>query len=697
MVTLTANDDEDIAVIDPIGVTLSAEGDALPTPVGMTTVTVINNDYVLGFERRTITLEEGMSTNMRLIVDPALLSANKVTVSLMPSDNEQIAADPQRLVFSKADANKAITVSAKEDNIAEPERTFTVKMIFETDTDPTFNPAFINAELSVIVPADEISARVLAERAVIPEGEAASVLIDAFTFHDLNVTMALSEAGDRTGISLSGSSPSSSSSLTLNANNPSGAFNIFIEDNGEPQANSRTFVVDLSSAPALRPDLPSSMTFTIPPNDLTAYASTRVDLTLEEAERTMTVDIRPPLQGGKSFIVFSEDPRIAVKAGLIAPDRSPFPVELALNALPGREERLRLSISHVDVWRQRSAQAQLSAGGEHSCAIREDGAAVCWGLNESGQADPLSAAGVNANTRFLSLSAGDFHTCGIKADNTAACWGFDGGGQASPRGADADARFLSLSAGHLHTCGIRADNTAACWGDNGNGQSDPTSAAGVNANAKFLALTAGAFHTCGIRADSSAVCWGFDGNGQASPRGADADARFLSLSAGSFHTCGIRADSTAACWGHNGSGEASPTSGAQSVAADARFIALSAGGDLRGGHSCGIKADNTAACWGADGNGQSNPTNGFQGVDANTVFLALSAGAEHSCGIRADGAAACWGGDRRGQASPPPGGLSRAPDVIMLAERATILRTQGARRRPFASSAALRSSIPGCG
>ena len=692
MVTLTAIDNDDIAVIDPISVTLSAEGDALPTPIGMTTVTVINDDYIIGFERRTITLKEGMSASVRLDIPPALLSSGRVTVALRPSDNGQIAADPRQITFFRnravvlcphraclelpAKTNMDITVSAKEDNIAEPERTFTVKLIFEEDITPAINPAFINTELSVIVPADEISARVLAERTVIPEGETASVLIDAFTFHDLNVTMALSETSDQTGISLSGSS------LRLNADNPSGAFNIFIEDNGEPQANDRTFAVDLSSAPALRPDLPSSLTFTIPPNDLTAYASTRVEFTLEEPEQTMMVNITPPLQGDKSFIVSSEDPRLIVKAGLITPAQSSFPIELALSEdkVLGREELPGLNIIHLDSWRQRSAQAQISAGGEHSCGIREDGEAVCWGFDESGQANPLSANGVRVNTRFLALSAGDSHTCGIKANNTAVCWGFDGNGEASPtaspHGVNANTRFLSLSAGHLHTCGIKANNTVACWGDNGNNQSDPLSAAGVNANTRFLALSAGAFHTCGIKANNTAVCWGFDGNGQASPRGADADARFLSLSAGSFHTCGIKAGNTAACWGHNGNGEANPTGSAQGVDADTRFLALSAGGDLRGGHSCGIKEDGAVACWGADGHNRSNPTNGFQGVDANTVFLALSAGAEHTCGIKTDGAAACWGSDRRGQASPPSGGFARTFDVIMLAESATALRTQ---------------------
>ena len=45
-----------------------------------------------------------------------------------------------------------------------------------------------------------------------------------------------------------------------------------------------------------------------------------------------------------------------------------------------KEELLSLSIIHLDSWQQRSAQAQLSAGTDHSCGIKADGAVACWGI-----------------------------------------------------------------------------------------------------------------------------------------------------------------------------------------------------------------------------------------------------------------------------------------------------------------------------
>ncbi|WP_419927304.1 hypothetical protein [Candidatus Poriferisocius sp.] len=66
------------------------------------------------------------------------------------------------------------------------------------------------------------------------------------------------------------------------------------------------------------------------------------------------------------------------------------------------------------------------------------------------------------------MTAGQWHSCGIRADSTAVCWGWNGEGQADvPAG-----RFTAISAGYRHSCGIRADSNAVCWGHPGFGQLD---------------------------------------------------------------------------------------------------------------------------------------------------------------------------------------------------------------------------------
>ncbi len=69
--------------------------------------------------------------------------------------------------------------------------------------------------------------------------------------------------------------------------------------------------------------------------------------------------------------------------------------------------------------------ATLSAGGLHTCGLKDDGAIVCWGWNGYGQATPPAGT-------FTQVSAGFGHSCGLKSDGAVACWGWNDQGQATP-------------------------------------------------------------------------------------------------------------------------------------------------------------------------------------------------------------------------------------------------------------------------
>ena len=93
--------------------------------------------------------------------------------------------------------------------------------------------------------------------------------------------------------------------------------------------------------------------------------------------------------------------------------------------------------------------ASVSAGGGHTCGVRQDGSVACWGDDESGAATPPEG-------KFTSISAGSSHTCGVQQDSSVACWGWDDDGQATPPAGG----FASVSAATFHTCGVRMDGTA---------------------------------------------------------------------------------------------------------------------------------------------------------------------------------------------------------------------------------------------
>ena len=145
----------------------------------------------------------------------------------------------------------------------------------------------------------------------------------------------------------------------------------------------------------------------------------------------------------------------------------------------------------------------LAAGDLHTCMLRANGRVMCWGNNGSFQLgtgdnnsrgtpgnvwalDPKVDADAGA---VVSIAAGTRHTCALFANGAAKCWGANNSGQlgdgsnidqASPVPVRAlangsDARALTLGA--RHSCALFV-GTVKCWGEGarlGDGASTPSS------------------------------------------------------------------------------------------------------------------------------------------------------------------------------------------------------------------------------
>ena len=261
--------------------------------------------------------------------------------------------------------------------------------------------------------------------------------------------------------------------------------------------------------------------------------------------------------------------------------------------------------------------AGISAGVYRTCALRENGEAVCWGGDLYDQSDLPAAP-------FAAISVGGNHTCALREDGAAVCRGLNFAGQSDPPAGS----FAAISAGRNHTCALREDGAAECWGSNLYGQSDPPAGS-------FAAISAGEYHTCALREGGAAECWGSNAYGQTDPP----VGTFAAISAGEYHTCALREDGAAVCWGDRFYGQTDPPAGA--------FAAISAGWY----HTCALRENGAAECWGDSGYGKT--------VAPARAFAAISAGESHTCALREDGAAECWGSDEYGQSAPPAGVFAR--------------------------------------
>src|SRR5438874_2529521 len=79
---------------------------------------------------------------------------------------------------------------------------------------------------------------------------------------------------------------------------------------------------------------------------------------------------------------------------------------------------------------------QVSAGGNHACAVTTAGAVMCWGWNGYGQLGRpgITSSAVPVVVRGLArgvaaISAGDLHTCALTTAGGVECWGSGASGE----------------------------------------------------------------------------------------------------------------------------------------------------------------------------------------------------------------------------------------------------------------------------
>ena len=325
---------------------------------------------------------------------------------------------------------------------------------------------------------------------------------------------------------------------------------------------------------------------------------------------------------------------------------------------------------------------QLSAGGQHGCAIGSSGALTCWGDGSFGQltgptrgatATPIAVGGAH---NWAQVSAGGSHTCGITLSHRLQCWGLNRFGDLGNGRTKATSKrvrvfqgrhYASVAAGFYQTCGIRLNHTMYCWGDNRYGElgtGNHTRFARphkVKGRQGWAQVTAGGWNTCGIKLDGSLWCWGGNqwgqvGNGSTSS--VDHPVRigtttFAQVSASWSHTCAVTRTGQVWCWGNNnqyqlGNGTRTSSSVPVHVATTATARQVGVGE----GTSCLLDTGGRVLCWGYNGYGQIGDASTMihpRPVVRSTGVSAISAGWLYTCDLRAAGTVTCYGDNETGQ------------------------------------------------
>jgi alpha-tubulin suppressor-like RCC1 family protein len=338
---------------------------------------------------------------------------------------------------------------------------------------------------------------------------------------------------------------------------------------------------------------------------------------------------------------------------------------------------------------------QVSTGDNHTCAVTmTDGHVQCWGLNDLGQVNRALPRTVDPTAVTVppvaDISAGGNHTCALLRDNTAACWGADSAGELGPMPADglalprADASWRQIASGGRHTCGLTANGEVLCWGRTSEGQlgdarqllwDHPETTVKLPAGVGATQIAAGSTHTCMLGSDRRVYCWGRGESGQLGNGGLDSSSDAVAVElpgpakqvgTGTDFSCALLVDGSVQCWGRgirlgNANRMQADSSKAVAVAMatdDPTMTALAVGTD----HACALSTMSAIYCWGETsqgrlGNGATAAGTAYRPVKTvipNVDIAQLAAGGGHTCVLSKEGAVFCWGQSTAGQTGAGP-------------------------------------------
>jgi alpha-tubulin suppressor-like RCC1 family protein len=342
----------------------------------------------------------------------------------------------------------------------------------------------------------------------------------------------------------------------------------------------------------------------------------------------------------------------------------------------------------------------IAAGARHSCAIRDDGTAWCWGRNEFGQLGDGTLFDRSRPTRVegiedaIAVTAGTDYSCAIVGGTarTAVCWGRNEVGQLGARAGNFQAvpalvmdgdlelsGITQLVAGGAHTCALIRGGVK-CWGANNFSETGSPSEATLSVRSPTLValdtmgtpladaveIALGFSHTCALLAGGTVSCWGGNtGGGQlgtdemirdrSTPKAVTGLINVQHIASHGDFTCAVTRDGSATCWGRGVEGQMGDGDRDNRTSPGPPISAISGATKVMTavGHAC-VVTTMGLTCWGGNSAGQIGNDDYDDALTPVPVSLVgtvteLAGGDQHTCAVLDGGTVSCWGDDHVGQ------------------------------------------------
>ena len=228
----------------------------------------------------------------------------------------------------------------------------------------------------------------------------------------------------------------------------------------------------------------------------------------------------------------------------------------------------------------------ISAGTNFSLAIRTNGTIWGWGLQTEGQLGDGTAANksspvsvVGGFTDWCQVSAGNNHSAAVRTNGTLWAWGCNGAGRlgnnntanvSSPVSVVGGlTNWCGVSAGGGHTLGLNTSGVLWAWGNGSYGRlGDNTTAAKsspvsvVGGFTDWCQISAGGYQSAAVRTNGTLWAWGYGHQGQIGDNAGVVQrsspvsvvggfTNWCQATAGSQHVFGLRTNGTLWAWGAN--------------------------------------------------------------------------------------------------------------------------------------------------